>query len=70
MSVLDGASFLIFVMAANLPVLGVAVLLIAFLFPSAFLARVIGLTGNLFPSNFPPRDVDLADDLFPSAFLM
>ena len=70
MIVLDGVSFLIFVMAANLPVLGVAVLLIAFLFPSAFLVRIVDLTGNLFSSNFLPRDVDLADDLFPSAFLM
>ena len=56
--------------AAYLPVLGVAVLFIPFLFPSDFLVRVIGLTGNLLPSNFFPRDVDLAEDLFPSAFLV
>ena len=56
--------------AAYLPVLGVAVLFIPFLFPSDFLVRVIGLTGNLLPGNFFPRDVDLAEDLFPSAFLV
>ena len=42
-------------MAANLPGLGMIVLLVRFLFPSALLVRVFGLIGNLFLSAFFAR---------------